>query len=203
MSRLSRSLCSICAGAKSRLSTLGASLETHIELVKLVFAVIAALWVLFEYRAKQEEGRVAQTLEHVKRWNTEEIAQADRKINDFIIDPVNKPKLDAAKGNKQALDDFMTDAAKAKLSTEVWKIYNFYNNVAVCVDAELCEAVSACRYFGSQMKIFLENFGAYFEEFRKSYKYDALTQIHAMLAIKACKFPKSSDWSGWLRGLVM
>jgi len=169
------------------LSAFGQWTGKYNELIKLAFVIVAAFWVLFEYKGKQEEARVERTIGYINQSTKDDLLKAEISMTKFLTNKATVEKLNSLpEGDKKAYADFMVQIVENSLMTEVWQTYNFYKSLAICVNANLCEAATACIRFRRDLDIFIENFGPYFERYRSEHHDDALKPIRTLLAGKSC-----------------
>ena len=156
----------------------------HIEQLKLIFVVIAAFWVLFEYKAKEEQTRASNTWEYVKQSNSQELISVDQRLR-VNSQAASARMKNVPSTNKVQRDLVLWHAAQA-VADDVWKMHGFYNGLAVCANSGVCSPKAACSLFGLSLKIFSENYTPYFDFLRAETNFDAMTQIRMLLANKYC-----------------
>jgi hypothetical protein len=172
---------------KKSLSTLANWMGRYNEQIKIIFALVAAIWVLVEYRGKQEETRIERAIDYMKRSSMGELLAAELKMTQYWTDQGIVQKLESMpKGDKKIFADFISESVEKSLKIEVWRVFNFYNSLAICVNGQLCDPTAACNSFKRDIKVFIENYGPYFEQYRAIHYDDALKPIRTMLAHKAC-----------------
>src|SRR5262249_32092492 len=151
--------------------------------------VIAAIWVLVEYRGKQDETKTARVIDYVNN-ASDRLAPVQLKVAQFWKrDPDAKSAREISDRAKFAAT--IADLVETKLEAEAWQQIDYYNGLALCVNAGLCSAEAACSIAGQETKVFLENEGPYFEKLGKEFKYDILKPMRAMVAMRPCR---RSSW---------
>jgi hypothetical protein len=169
---------------KPSTKNLAARATEYSDLLKIFFVIVAAGWALCEYKDKQREIKVERTVEYTKRAGTAEISAAELKLTNYWTSQETLDKLKALpKKDKAAFGELVLKEVE-NLKTEVWTMYRFYNSVATCVNAQLCEPRAACDSFKQDLDIFVENYLPYFDKLRADYSFDALAEIQR--ARKAC-----------------
>jgi hypothetical protein len=158
------------------------------EHIKIGFAVAAAAWVLIEFKGKESENRVAQTIEYVKQSSTGELSAAEIKITRYWLreDTVQKLKS-IPKGDKEAWAAFVIKSVDDPLFAEVWKVTNFYKGLAMCVNSGICDSKTACERFHRDIRVFVNVYAPYFERYSETFGDDILGVIRQMLANQDCK----------------
>jgi hypothetical protein len=192
-------LTGLFGGIWGYLADLGKWVGKYNEQIKIVFVVVAALWVLIEYKHKQEEARIERTIDYIKRSSMGELLAAEVKMTQYWTNKATDQRVNALpKQDKKAYADFIVETVERSLTTEVWQMFNFYKSLAICVNARLCDPTTACIRFQRDIKIFIENYGPYFEHYHAKYHDDALRPIRTLLAQKTCT-SSELDRQGWVQ----
>lgn len=158
------------------------AIRNNADAIKFALILPAAAWAYFEYDAKQTEAKVERTLSYVKQADQGELLAAEMKMTAFWIrEDVVKERDVVPKGDKVAFDKFMASKTRTHLLNEVWPALNFYKSLSICVKMKLCNSTSACQRFARDMKVFVENYRAYFVEYRAVHSDDALKPLNEML----------------------
>jgi hypothetical protein len=168
---------------------------TYNEQIKIAFALIAAIWILCEYRAKQHETRVERSAEYMKQHAAEKVVDAEIKSVLYRLTPDFLARRDAIpEGDRQAFEQFAITNGE-KLADEVWRRLHFYKSLAICVKSGLCDAETACSRFKTDMTIYLANYGPYFAKYLKTHQHDALQPVREMTE-QFCPEPLWRRWFG-------
>jgi hypothetical protein len=179
-----------------------AGVGTYSEQIKLAFALVAAIWILFEYRAKQHESRIERSAEYMKQGAAEKVVDAEIKSIVFRLTPDFLQRRDAIpKDDRRAFEAFAI-ANGEKLVEEVWRRLHFYKSLAICVKSGLCDADTACARFSTDIAIYFENYGPYFANYREKYQHDALQPVRQMME-EHCAESWWLRWLGWLKRLLI
>jgi hypothetical protein len=175
-------------------------LGIHNEQIKILFAVVAALWILAEYKGKQEDARIERTVYYIKRSESPEWLAADLAITKYWLDDDHRKQLAALpKGDQQAYADLIISAVDMSLTGPVWTQYNFHKNVAICVNTNQCDLPTACKVLQREMAVFVGSYFPYFKKYDDAFSDDSLKPLNQML--NACKELQKPPWwqGGWWR----
>ena len=144
------------------------------------FAVASALVAYTEYRTNQQQNKIERTLNYYSYFQGTNAQEAsfelsetwDRESNALDDLLAKTPKADYAK----AYDEFVVDLVqKHGLRTKVLVMIRFYNSLATCVTADLCDRLTALRFYGPDAKIFRDNYFAYITAYKNQNKAFDLT----------------------------
>jgi hypothetical protein len=130
--------------------------------VTIVFALIAGLYVLFEYQANEADTRVNRSLELQARYSQSELLAARQQLEAFWLSEESKQALDQAPGDAAEKITFVVRARK--LDPHVFLLADFLGQVALCVKSDLCDAKTACDAFRGPV-VALHN--TYFDLFKR------------------------------------
>ncbi len=140
----------------------------HHDQVKIVFAVCAALFILWEYHDKQIEERVSKTYDFQARLASGDLQKARLDLNFLLIG--NWPTIKAAgPGGSDLIAEMVR---KAQLERNVLLLADFYTQAATCARLNLCELGVACAAFKTPVVAFRHNFFSLFEEWKKDWGED-------------------------------
>lgn len=162
-------------------------IRTNAEVIKIVFALCAAGWILIEYSAKQKQARIERTVDYAKKLDEGALLAADLKMTLFWLEPAILQELQSLpQGDKEAFANFIVKKVESSLKQEVWQLFGFYRGLAICVNTGLCDPSTACSRFRHDLMVFSENYGPYFERYYKAYHDDALQPIRMLLKTQQC-----------------
>jgi hypothetical protein len=137
-------------------------LANNKDQIKLIFTVIAAIFVTVEYFDAMQASRVKQTMEFQSRFGQSDIQKANFDLNLLLID--KKPELDAAgKGASARITELVKEQ---KLDRSALLITDFFVQVKTCIEGNVCDRKLACSLFADQIKAFHNNFNNLFESWR-------------------------------------
>ena len=171
-----------------------AGVGTYHEQIKISFAIFAAVWIFFEYRGKQQEGRVERSAAYMKQEGAEKVTEAEIKAVLFRLDSDFKKRLDAVPEGDRAAFEAFAIANGEKLAEDVWRRLHFYKSLAICVKSGLCDPETACTGFRTDIIIYFANYGPYFDRYRKTYQHDALQPVRQMMEEHCAERPWWRLW---------
>ncbi|MEP7239245.1 MAG: hypothetical protein ABI697_00020 [Devosia sp.] len=140
-----------------------------------VVTILALTFGLFEYDRQKADGRVNQSLELVKEWDSSGTQGAYTRINDAIwpllqqathdqggtdIDAATREVIYANIGETITGrdDQFSSDA-----DHDVDKVFQFFDRAATCADQGLCDYDVLKTFFGAESQSFWLYFSRYAE----------------------------------------
>jgi hypothetical protein len=140
--------------------------------IGFLFAAASAIVAYTEYRNNQQQNKIERTLNY---YNYFQDTQAHQASFDLVqLWDTESPALDAAltaapKGQAAKIyDDFVVDLVqKHNARAKVLLMIGFYNSLATCVTADLCDRLTALRFYGPEAKTFRNNYFAYVEAYKK------------------------------------
>lgn len=164
-------------------------LDTNHEPVKIVFAVVAATFVVGEYAGRMNESATAKTLEYVKRFNESEVAAARKKLDAFWDQ--QSSELWSKKLNKTNYYAVVPQLIRESgLISEVRTLGNFYREVGLCVQGKICSAPKACHFFFSDVQGFMHNYKWYLDHIDPTL--DRTPKVLTALVTGACSSQQKS-----------
>jgi hypothetical protein len=121
-------------------------LGTSHDQVTIAFGVIAAFYVLFEYRSNATDTEIKRTLDLQTRYGQKELLDARYKLESYWLS--SKSADDLAKAAGPTKNEKITQVVlDQKLDGNVFLLADFYNQVAVCVKERICDRKTACAAF--------------------------------------------------------
>jgi hypothetical protein len=183
-----------CAWWLSSGKTLWTRLGTDHDQVKILFAVIAALFILWEYHDKQVENRISKTYDFQTRLGSDELQKARLDLNILLIH--NKPAIKAA---GTSANDLIADLVrKAQLERNALLLVDFYTEAATCAKLNLCELDVACEAFRAPVDAFRNNFYSLFEQWKKDWGDDFISEPYEYFTSNcSSKRTWCSELLGW------
>jgi len=148
--------------------------------LKILFSVVAALYVLAEYSMKGHEAKVEKTLKYVERHTQFEVAAARRKLDAFWLSkPVSEwQKLLNPANYNTVVPDMMQ---KRDLLGEIKVLTAFYNELSQCVNKRICDGPTACQFFFEEVQSFRHNYKWHLDELQDGWKESGGTAINEMV----------------------
>jgi hypothetical protein len=160
-----------------------------------VIAVAAAGFIAYlQFRSSVGQESVKRTIEFLMLSYAERVGPAQQRLwsellasKTEIINQVssNKASLDP-KQRSAAFHELMASFVSAKkLERDINQVYSFYDQIAVCVNAGICDYTSAKVFFQNDMEDFTSWFEPYLEDnareigrtYRESNFYKLLTRM--------------------------
>lgn len=143
--------------------------------IKIVFTLIAAIYVVFEYQVKVKQDHIANTIDYVHRYADGKILESRERLDVFWLSnrviKVNR-KLQAEtnstiriKRYHEIIPHLLRTSGRSR---DVYKILQFYRDVGLCVHTGRCDRETACNYFFTDMQSFRENYRALLDGWTQS-----------------------------------
>lgn len=138
----------------------------------LMFAVASALVAYTEYRSSEQQEKIERALTYYSYFRDTRAHQVSfelMQIWDSEAAALDEALAKAPKGQaKQVYDDFVVAIVeKHKVRSNVLLMIGFYNSLATCVTADLCDRLTALRFYGPEAKAFRNNYYAFIEAYKK------------------------------------
>ena len=125
--------------------------------LKIVFAVVAALYVLFEYRGKLEADRLQRSLDYISRYDQGNLFEANRKLSKFwLSSEVAEWEMNVEKDHYH--EELAVLLQGHSLVDEAYELLMFYRNASICARTTLCKGETICRFFFSDVQDFRETY---------------------------------------------
>jgi len=131
------------------------------EQLTILFAVVAGLYVLVEYRRNETDANIKRTMEFQARYAQSEILAARLKLESFWLNPESEKYLKAAPGTPA--EQYTRVVLDHKLDGHVFLLADFMGQLTTCLKNKLCELATACPAFRGQV-VAVRN--TYFDLFR-------------------------------------
>lgn len=168
------------------------------EQLAIVFTVIAAGYVLYEYRGSQIDADVKRTLDFQSRYSEKELLSARTALDDVLFDPDLDKKLKATglKGNA-AITKLIADS---KLTSNVRLLADFYGQVATCMKNSLCDRETACSAFQKGAAELRDDYYGLFKSWEKVWGENLIEPTYNYFQ-GACK-KESGSVGAWLHSWI-
>lgn len=169
----------------------------------ILFAMIAGLYVLYEYRLSVHASKVERAMAYVERGRSGEVQTDLHDLREFSWKLADSGDLKGV-APKDYSAEFARRLAGAGMVGRVDRVMEHYQDIATCVDAELCDAAVSCQLLFGEMQDFQENYRALLDAWRDRGGDTGPVQIAAFLKnqcveerTKYCReVPRSVDCSG-------
>jgi hypothetical protein len=134
-----------------------------IQLGKVTGAVsflVAAPYALVQYNQARDAARVEQTLSLFKMYNAPPFSGYREKFTKALIK--NKKRISEASKDEQSFRTLQFQILKEDdVETETLRLFDFFDGVAVCVTAQLCDNDTAIKLFKPRAADIYINFYQY------------------------------------------
>ena len=138
-------------------SGLWAWIRANVEPLKVMFAVLAGLFALFEYKSKDYVDRVKNSSELIEKYFASDEYKALVKIQEFQFSEVYVTKQDQLTKktiSSQEFRSFLVGEVKGKYSGDFLKATRGMKSISVCAIQGRCEPLSICMYLSQSMQDF-------------------------------------------------
>jgi hypothetical protein len=135
--------------ARARVTAFWSWIGDNHEQIALLFAVVAGLYVLIEYKRSETDADTKRVMEFQARYGQREILAARRKLEAFWLNPDSDAERDAATGS--AAEKITEVVLKHKLDGDVFVVADFFDQVTTCMRVDLCHLKTACAIFKSEV----------------------------------------------------
>lgn len=136
------------------------------------FAVASALVAYTEYRSNQQQSKIERTLNYYNYFQDTKAHQASFELAelwDSESSHLDEALAAAPKAQAKAVyEQFVSDLVlKRGMRSKVLLTISFYNSLATCVTADLCDRLTALRFYGPEAKTFRNNYFAFIEAYKQ------------------------------------
>ena len=154
-----------CAPCGGRLRACWTWIGENHEQLTLLFAIVAGIYVLIEYKRNETDGATKRVMEYQARYGQKEILSARRALDAFWLNPGSETDLAAESGSPA--DKVAAVVIKRKLDGEVFVVADFFDQVTVCMRSDLCHLKTACRIFKPAVDALHNTYFALFQKWEK------------------------------------
>lgn len=180
-------------------------LNTHSGGAGVILTIGGALYLYFaEYRPAQHERAVAETLKYIERLQRDPLLQARADVDSVLLrDDVQTSMIavrdvrpNAERYRKE--DEILSGAIRSspRLQTAILALRDLYTSVSQCVQTEICDEETACRFFYKPMLNLRNTHSGILKEWgqklRQHYP-DRLTEEDYLLPILGADFVELVD----------
>jgi hypothetical protein len=122
--------------------------------------LFAAPYALIQYIQSKQAGRIEQTLNLFKMYNSPPFVTYREKVTKALIK--NKDKINEASKNLDAFQALQFQIVrKEDIETELLLLFDFFDSVTVCVTSDLCDNDTAIKLFKPRATDIYVNFYQY------------------------------------------
>lgn len=144
------------------------TVDIAVGIVGLLGAIVAAVWGYFEYLDRKAEGRVAETLKFIDRFDRSPVWDARRRIftvwhratGDVIrilTKEYTEPKW------RKFVNELVENN---EIEIDVQTLIDFYESLNICIDEGICDGETAFAFFGEKASLFRNQHFVYLERLR-------------------------------------
>ena len=167
------------------------------EQLTILFTIIAAFYVWFEYTGNQIDAKIKRTMDFQARYSEKELLSARTALDNLLFDP-NLNKILAGTGLK-GNDAISAVVIDRKLDPHVRLLADFYGQVATCMKHSLCDADTACATFRLGAKELRDNYYGLFERWQKDWNTNLMEPTYLYFEAECGKqsgglFTRISRW---------
>ncbi len=149
--------------------------------ITIVIAIIAGLWILFEYYDRVDKAKIKETLKYVDRFQKNKVFHSKTALRKFWLEPENRAKLD-----EHQIDQWPKLATKMVKSHKDQEEYlltvlDFYRDVSLCALSDVCHKKKTCEYFGNSIYDFNFLYGDMINEWEKDWRQNFDLEIKSFL----------------------
>ena len=125
--------------------------------IKLVFALIGAAYVIFQYNAHVINTRVERAVTHWKEAHKGEFYEIANALNQFYTSDKYK-KWSKTTTHETYHQDLIEELAAQSLNNNVYSLLGVYGGIAICAKSNLCDGETSCALFFEEIQGFRENY---------------------------------------------
>jgi hypothetical protein len=130
-------------------------IRENVEPLKVIFAILAGLFALFEYKSKDYVDRVKNSSDVVDKYYASDEYKALLKVQDFQwSDAYVAKQTQLAQNNisSQQFRQFVAEGIKRNYSADFIKTVRGMKAVSICAIQGRCEPLSICMYLSQSMQ---------------------------------------------------
>ena len=132
---------------------------TDAEQIKIVFAIIAAGYILFEYQSSLTDAAIKQTMSFQARYSEGDLLKAHLDLDSMLLNPDNQKILNAAAKPSEEITRLVISN---KYDRDVAVLADFFSQLATCVQSGVCQLETACAVFKSRIVALWNNYSDLF-----------------------------------------
>lgn len=119
--------------------------------VGILSLIAGGIWGIFEYLDRKQQGRVAETLAYVDRYNDSPMYGARKRIEMIWFEKGDEAKKVLLFGDAKKWTEFVLKLVSAhRLRSDILTMLEFYELIAVCTKEKICDTNTAYSFFGPQ-----------------------------------------------------
>jgi hypothetical protein len=130
-------------------------IRENVEPLKVIFAILAGIFALFEYKSKDYVDRVKNSSDTVDKYYASDEYKALLKVQEFQWSDAyiaKQTQLTQKNISSEQFRLFVADGIKNKYSAEFLKAVRGMKAVSICAIQGRCEPLSICMYLSQSMQ---------------------------------------------------
>lgn len=148
--------------------------------IKIIFAIVAAMYVVFEYRMNVWDDKISRTLDYIKQYNSGEILEASVSLNSFWISDEATNFFTNVTPENYTREIIMLIIEK-QWYDEIYKLHNFYSDLSMCANNSICDVDTACEFFFDDIQSFRETYRVFLEDVSGKWGEDISSEVQTFV----------------------
>lgn len=163
--------------------------------VTIIAALFGGWWAYDQYLEKVESDKIARSLEHIVRFNSEPISMSYRNIEEKSGTEAAEVFNKTEEGEDK-LANFVTEMVeKNSLRKDINVVLEFYEHMHICACVNLCDKTTLAFFFGKNAYNFAGLFAPYISLQRKALRDETYGHGVTDLAKVYIAGGESSKWN--------
>ena len=148
-----------------RKSTLSQIAASWVTVIAFIYAVVAGV---IEYNGHKRSGRVKQSMKLIKKYYGKTYRAHRGRLSyykyrkDFVEAKSIKDKNERLRRVSKLRETFF-----AENEIYIFEFIDFFNQIAICVKADMCERETVLKFIGDPGATFFENYASFILKFRR------------------------------------
>jgi hypothetical protein len=132
--------------------------------IKIIFAAVAAFYVLFEYRAAIHQNQITTAISYVTKHDEGKILESREHLYDFWLGQTmsqfiqQQHSLPKEERIKRYTQEFPQLVKASGCLADVYSLLSFYRDVALCVRVSNCDSKTICSYLFDDIQSFRDTY---------------------------------------------
>jgi hypothetical protein len=153
--------------------------------IKIVFALVAAAYVIFEYNAHVESTRVERSVAAWKEVRQGGFYKSASALNQFYTSNDYKQWLKTT--TPETYHHRLIEELEVRsLSNDIYALRGLYGGVAICAKSNLCDKGTTCTLFFDEIQAFRETYRQHLKMWEETLGDHSASDIEEF-ALKLCK----------------
>lgn len=159
--------------------------------IKILFTLVAALYIVWEYRQTVYRSRVERAIGYVRDYDEGKVLETRERISDFWL---SKEMTDFLREQRALPGEERATRYENELPklietsgrlNDAYNLLNFYRDLSLCVQVSDCDRNTVCSYFFEDVQSFRENYRPLLPRWSRDFGEHAAEVVSA-LAEKEC-----------------